>query len=71
MFATHFVGECEFFTECSLPCSQSTSSRRGRFIVPVSTNFLEMVLCVSTVSIAIRNILHIQNWLFLLMERAQ
>lgn len=71
MFATHFVGECEFSTECSLPCSQPTSSRRGIFIVPMSTNFPEMVLCVSTVSIAIRNILHIQNWLFLLMERAQ
>jgi len=34
MFATHFVSEHKFSTECSLPCSQPTSSRRGRFIVP-------------------------------------
>ena len=41
-FATHFVGECGYFTEC-LPhyfnllaaLLQTVSSRRGRFIAPV------------------------------------
>ena len=42
MFATHFVSERKFSTECSLPCSQPTSSRRGRFISPVQSSIITL-----------------------------